>query len=203
MVWINMVRIRHNCVWVSEKYKCWIFLKHRYWKDSSFHEVCYLWLFLSITTITSSSTLVEEFIQITSRFWKRLKPTYPVYLLTSVHGNLHIQAISGMSLPLSRYSFPHKQVILQAEPRGVLIRDVEIPFNTHFHVDFALFILTSVVTEEQFSKLYCFRYYYLEWSGILLTLWVCGFFLTCPLQSIQCLPRVQCWERFTALFIDN
>lgn len=188
MVWINMVRIRHNCVWVSEKYKCWIFLKHRYGKDSSFHEVCYLWPFLSITTITSSSssTLVEEFIQITSRFWKRLKPTYPVYPLTSVHGNLHIQAISGMSLPLSRYSFPHKQVILQAEPWEVLIRDVEIPFNTHFHVDFVLFILTSVVTEEQFSKLCCFRYYYLEWSGILLTLWVCGFFphMPTPINSV-------------------
>lgn len=178
---------------------CWIFLKHRYWKDSSFHEVCYFWPFLSITTITSSSTLVEELIQITSRFWKRLKPTYPVYLLTSVHGNLLIQAISGMSLPLSRYSFPHKQVFLQAEPREVLIRDVEIPFNTHFHVEFVLLILTNVVTEEQFSKLGCFRYYYLEWCGILLTLCRCDFFLTCPLQSIQCLPRVQCWERFTAL----
>lgn len=85
MVWIDPVRIRQNCVWVSEKRSCWIFFNHHDSKGSSFNRVCYLWPFLSIITATSSSTctLVQELNEILSWFWKWLELSYPTYCLSS------------------------------------------------------------------------------------------------------------------------
>lgn len=126
MIWIDMVRIRHNCIWISEKYKLLNIFKSPLLKDF------FLWQNLLPLTLPFhhhqqhlSSAIKSNHFLILKTPGTNLSCHLSLYCLTSGHSSLHLQTISGTSLPLSHDSLAHKPAILEGGAREALTGDAE------------------------------------------------------------------------------